>query len=68
MRVNDPEKATWPEVSEDMVEMVFIECPNCSGHVGIDATYLTQVGSVETTCPYCQQGGETTECYVPEIE
>jgi len=30
------------------------ECPNCSGHVMLDATFLDQVHSV-VTCPYCEE-------------
>lgn len=28
------------------------ECPDCQGHMMLDATYLDQV-SEEVTCPYC---------------
>jgi DNA-directed RNA polymerase subunit RPC12/RpoP len=29
------------------------ECPRCSGHVMLDATFLDQV-SLEVVCPYCE--------------
>jgi hypothetical protein len=42
------------EVSKDVVELIPIECSECGGHVGIDASYASQVGEVlKVTCPYC---------------
>ena len=63
MKVNDPDKAKWEELHEDMVSMVYVECPSCGYHMGVDYSYLEQVGPVETLCPACG-----TECYVEEIE
>lgn len=34
-------------------DLDLVECMGCGFHLGIDATYLLQVGSVEMRCPVC---------------
>jgi len=35
-------------------ELEVVEC-DCGFHMGIDATYLDQVGGVRTICPACKK-------------
>ena len=37
----------------DKYELEVVEC-TCGYHMGIDASYLEQVGAVEATCPSCK--------------
>lgn len=39
-------------VENDQVQLEVIEC-DCGYHMGVDATYLDQVGDFETNCPSC---------------
>lgn len=39
-------------VESDEVELEVIEC-DCGYHMGIDATFLDQVGDFKTKCPSC---------------
>ena len=41
-----------PSVETEKVQLEVIEC-DCGYHMGIDATFLDQVGDFETTCPSC---------------
>lgn len=34
-------------------ELVVVQCDGCGFHMGLDATYLDQVGSIEIDCPSC---------------
>ena len=39
-------------VENDTVQLEVIEC-DCGYHMGIDATYLDQVGDLHIECPAC---------------
>ena len=39
-------------VENEQVQLEVIEC-DCGFHIGIDATYLDQVGDVLLNCPSC---------------
>jgi len=39
-------------IENDQVQLEVIEC-NCGYHMGIDATYLIQVGDFVVACPSC---------------
>jgi hypothetical protein len=41
-------------VSTDRVELEVYEC-ECGFHIGIDASYLDQVGDVKIVCPSCKK-------------
>lgn len=41
-------------ITTDKVELEVYEC-DCGFHIGIDATYLDQVGGVEIKCPSCEK-------------
>lgn len=46
-------KRLWKSVDHDKCELEGpYECPWCSGHVMLDATFLDQV-DLEVKCPYC---------------
>ena len=45
MRVLDP-------CENDVYSLEVVEC-DCGFHLGIDATYLDQVGPVDIACPSC---------------
>jgi hypothetical protein len=47
-------------VENDVVQLEVIEC-DCGYHMGIDATFLDQVGDFETTCPACNCIIDTAE-------
>ena len=34
-------------------ELTVVECCGCGFHLGVDLSYLEQVGSVKTKCPGC---------------
>lgn len=38
----------------EKVELEYIEC-DCGFHIGLDATYLDQVGDFKINCPACQK-------------
>ena len=40
-------------VENDQVQLEVIEC-DCGYHMGVDATYLEQVGDFKTKCPSCK--------------
>jgi len=43
----------WKKKEADEVELIGpLECPNCGGHVALDATFLEQVEDI-VVCPYC---------------
>jgi hypothetical protein len=45
----------WKPVNKDQCELEGpYECPFCSGHVMLDATFLDQVGP-QCGCPYCNK-------------
>jgi len=39
-------------LSGALCELEVVEC-GCGYHLGVDASYLEQVGSIETKCPSC---------------
>jgi hypothetical protein len=39
-------------VENDQVELEVVEC-DCGFHLGVDATYLIQVGDFKLACPSC---------------
>ena len=41
-----------PDEVKDKVEMEVIEC-DCGFHMGIDVTFLEQVGDFKINCPSC---------------
>lgn len=41
-------------IENDVVQLEVIEC-DCGYHMGIDATYLDQVGDFTAKCPNCEQ-------------
>ena len=41
------------EFESDKVQMEIYEC-ECGYHMGVDATYLDQVGKIRTICPSCK--------------
>ena len=52
----------WLEVNRDKCELEGpYECPDCGGHIMIDATYLDQM-TLEVNCPYC-----AVELFVDEV-
>ncbi len=46
-------------VSTETVELEVIEC-SCGFHIGIDGTYLDQVGDIKMECPSCQATIDTS--------
>ena len=40
-------------ISTEQYELEVVEC-DCGFHIGLDATYLVQVGDCTVTCPSCQ--------------
>lgn len=44
----------------EIAELEVIEC-DCGYHMGIDATYLDQVGDFKTLCPACNKVIDTKE-------
>ena len=40
-------------ITTDKVELEVVEC-DCGFHLGLDATYLEQVGDFVITCPSCK--------------
>jgi hypothetical protein len=51
-------------VETDQYSLEVIEC-DCGYHMGIDSSFLDQVGDFETTCPSCERAIRT-EDIVPE--
>ncbi len=47
-------------VENDEVQLEVIEC-DCGYHMGIDATYLDQVGDLNIQCPACKRIINTKE-------
>lgn len=41
-------------VSEDNFELEVYEC-DCGFHIGLDSTFLDQVGDITITCPSCEE-------------
>ena len=46
-------------VINSQVSLEVVEC-DCGYHMGIDATYLEQVGDFKTKCPACGAEVDTT--------
>jgi hypothetical protein len=46
-------------VSTSTVELEVLEC-GCGFHIGIDGTYLDQVGDIKLECPVCQATIDTS--------
>lgn len=51
----------WKEISVDSAELVVVECPGCGYHMGVDYTYLEQIGPVDIVCPSCETTGTVEE-------
>lgn len=51
-------------INTDKVELEVVEC-KCGFHLGIDATYLDQVGVVSIQCPSCPEFINTKN--IPEL-
>ena len=56
-----PKRLMLKEINKEICELDYYECEACGGHLGIDATYLLQVGSVDGVCPYCGESYEIKE-------
>ena len=54
-----------PSIETNKIQLEVVEC-DCGYHMGIDATYLNQVGDFITTCPSCKEEISTAEI-CPEI-
>jgi len=52
---------------EAQVELEIVEC-DCGYHMGIDATYLDQVGDFATFCPSCRTVINTAELCPEDTE
>ena len=35
-------------------ELVVVECSVCQFHLGVDSTYLEQIGDINMSCPSCK--------------
>ena len=46
-------KHIWKLADTKLIDLEIIEC-GCGFHLGIDGTYLEQVGDVIIECPACQ--------------
>lgn len=46
-------KILSPEEAERKCEILIIEC-NCGFHLGLDESYLDQVGHIKINCPSCK--------------
>ena len=53
-----------PSAVADSFQLEVVEC-DCGFHMGIDATYLDQVGDVQVLCPVCEQVWNTADV-IPE--
>jgi len=58
MEENKPKRL--PSIESGQVQLEIVECP-CGYHMGIDATFLEQVGDFVTKCPSCGRGIRTSE-------
>lgn len=45
-------------MENDEVQLEVVEC-DCGFHIGLDATFLDQVGDIEIHCPACGQWIDT---------
>jgi len=54
-------------VENDKVQLEVIEC-DCGYHMGVDATYLDQVGDFVTWCPSCGRKIDTKEICPESVE
>lgn len=56
----DDTRPVWEELSQDMVEMIYVECPSCGYHMGVDYTFMEQAheGALDIECPACTQRGQ----------
>lgn len=48
-----------PSIETDRVQLEVIEC-YCGYHMGIDATFIDQVGDFTTECPACGEKIDTS--------
>ena len=51
-------------IETDRYSLEIIEC-DCGFHIGIDATFLEQVGDTKITCPSCQSVISTKDVVIP---
>ena len=65
MKEEPRRRLKWSEVPDTDAELVVIQCPSCGYHMGVDYSYLSQVGPIETKCPVPDCGNP---CYVEDIE
>ncbi len=42
------------EVSPKVCDLITVECLGCGFHLGVDQTFLDQVGSITVDCPSCK--------------
>ena len=47
-------------IENDQVQLEVVEC-DCGYHIGIDATFLDQMGDFNTLCPNCGRMIDTAE-------
>lgn len=41
-----------PSIETDIIQLEVVEC-DCGYHMGIDATFLVEVGDLKIPCPSC---------------
>ena len=49
------------EVETDRFVLEVIECGRCGYHIGVDSSYLDQVGDINIKCPGCDDELDTSE-------
>lgn len=54
-------------IENDQVQMEVIQC-DCGYHMGIDSTYLDEVGDFVTHCPSCGVTINTAEICLEDLE
>jgi len=52
-------------VETERYSLEVIECNYCGFHIGIDASYLDQVGDIKILCPCCQEKISTKDIIIP---
>jgi len=55
-------KIIGPEEAKEKCDLTFIEC-DCGFHLGLDNSYLDQVGDIDIRCPACEKLIMTSELW-----
>jgi len=50
------------EVETERFQLIVIECGRCQYHMGVDGSYIDQVGEINVVCPSCHNEIDTDEC------